>query len=473
MLQSLRGRITFAYVAFVIIIYVVVAGVLVRGTILLYARSANDSIQNAAMQIRQSLAANPDASVAQITTLIHNTVDRPSLRIVVFQHQPPPPAPSPGATPGMGPARFGPPPGATRDSGNRFFFAVSNIAGIRPEHIETKDASIFINANPDRLSAILKSYVLLGLAGLIVFGALGLLIGRYLAAHALAPMIAVTGALERFALGDFTPQKIDTRDRMEVGNLARAFNGAAAQVSAAFDERRRVEEYIRQFVADASHELRTPLTVIRGYVDILRRGAGADPERRERALQTMEVESNRMRALIDKLILLARLERPEPSQMARVDVATITREMVDAARGVPGHPPISVDLDDDVDVLAEESELHEAIGNLIDNARKYGLGAQIQVTVRRNGSFVIVQVTDAGPGIPQADQAHIFDRFYRGESRGEVEGSGLGLSIAAQAAARAHGTLRLIESRAGRTTFELKLPATTRRSAGASPAPRL
>ncbi len=124
-------------------------------------------------------------------------------------------------------------------------------------------------------------------------------------------MIAVTGALQRFAAGDFAPQRIDTQDRSEVGELARAFNGAASQVTAAFDERRRVEEYIRQFVADASHELRTPLTVIRGYLDVLKRGAFADPVKRDRAFATLDTESARMRALIDKLVVLARLERPQ------------------------------------------------------------------------------------------------------------------------------------------------------------------
>jgi signal transduction histidine kinase len=457
-LQSLRGRITFAYLAFVIIIYVVVAGVLARGTVLLYARNANDAIQVAATQIRQFTAAHPDASLAQLSAQVR-TVESPALHLVVFEHRPPSAVPP-----------TGPPPGAIRPQTNRFFFAISNIAGIRPDHIDTKTASVFVGANPDRLGAILKSYVLLGLAGLVAVSALGFLIGRYLAAQALAPMLAVTGALERFAEGDFTPQRIDTRNRTEVGELARAFNGAAAQVATAFDERRRVEEYIRQFVADASHELRTPLTVIRGYLDVLRRGALADPEKRERALQTMDMESNRMRALIDKLIVLARLERPQPSEVSPIDVAAVVRGIVESARAVPGNPPLSVDLDDATDVLAEESELHEAIANLVDNARKYGDGAQIHVSVKRSGAFVVVQIADAGPGIEPEDQPHIFDRFYRGESRGEIGGSGLGLAIAAQAVTRAHGTLRLLESRPGRTIFEIKLPA-TRRSVEASPAP--
>lgn len=477
MLHTLRGRITFAYVAFVMILFLVVAAVLVREAVLFYVRSANDAIATAAGQIHVISAKNPNASFSDLTAEIHRSVERPGLRIVGFEHPPglvfrratmritqqrpgsnavyvPMPPLRRSAAPGPPP-----PPDTDRNSANRVLFSISNLAGIRPAHVETKNASFLISSDPNRLRAILTSYALIALAGLIACGALGLVIGRYLAAQALAPMVAVTGALQRFAGGDFTPQRIDTQDRSEVGELARAFNGAAAQVTAAFDERRRVEEFIRQFVADASHELRTPLTVIRGYLDVLRRGALADPERRDRAFATLDTESARMRALIDKLVVLARLERPEPSQLVRVDVAAVARNLAESTRAVPGHAPIALDLDDGAHVLAEESELHEALANLLDNACKYGGGATIELAVKRSGAFVIARVIDAGPGIPEEDQAHIFDRFYRGESRGEIEGSGLGLAISAHAVNRAHGTLRLIESRPGRTIFEIKLPA--------------
>ena len=315
-----------------------------------------------------------------------------------------------------------------------------------------------MSSDQDGFRSLLTSYAIVALGGLIVFGLLGLLIGRYFADQALAPMIAVTSALQRFASGDFTPQRIATQDRSEVGDLANAFNGAAAQVSAAFDERRRVEEYIRQFVADASHELRTPLTVIRGYLDVLKRGAFADPVKRDRAFATLDTESARMRALIDKLVLLARLERPEPSRLSRVDVAAVARNLADAVRDVPGHPAVVLALEDGAHVLAEESELHEALANLLDNARKYGAGSPIELQVKLDGSFVVARVIDSGPGIPDDEQGHIFDRFFRGATRGEIEGSGLGLAIAVHAVNRAHGTLRLIESRPGRTVFEIKLP---------------
>ena len=477
MLQTLRGRITFAYVAFVMILFALVAAIFVREAVIFYVRSANDSIDTAADEIHEIIDKQPNASFSVLAAEVHNTVERPGLRIVGFEHPAGLTAPlssvrlarQPGGNAiyvPMPPPQMsmpqGPPPPADRNASNRILFSISSIAGIRPAHVEAQNASFMISTDPNRLRTVLTSYSLIALAGLVGFGALGLFVGRYLAAQALAPMVAVTGALERFAGGDFTPQRIDTHDRSEVGELARAFNGAAAQVAAAFDERRRVEEYIRQFVADASHELRTPLTVIRGYLDVLKRGALADPEKRDRAFATLDEESARMRALIDKLVVLARLERPEPSELAHVDVAAIARNLAESARAVAGHPPVALDLDDGAHVLAEEAELHEALASLLDNASKYGGGAPIEIAVKRNGAFVVARVIDAGPGIPLGDQAHVFDRFYRGESHGEIEGSGLGLAIAVHAVNRAHGTLRLLESRPGRTVFEIKLPVAER-----------
>ena len=479
MLRTLRGRITFSYTAFVMILFLFVAAVLAREAVMFYTRATNDAIAAAGNQIRQIVAQNPKASFKSLAGNVHQMVERPGLRIAGFEHpegvtvgrpplhfgthtravyipisQQPPAHAMPPGPPG------GPPPDGDRGpGGNRTLFSISNLIGIHPARVDTKTATFFVTPDPDVFRSLLTSYAMIAFGGLIVCGVIGFLIGRYLADQALAPMVAVTGALQRFAGGDFTPQRIDTEDRTEVGELARAFNGAASQVSAAFDERRRVEEYIRQFVADASHELRTPLTVIRGYLDVLKRGALADPVKRDRAFATLDTESARMRALIDKLVVLARLERPEPSQLARVDVAAVARNLAEAVRDVPGHPPVALVLDDGAHVLAEESELHEALANLLDNARKYGAGAPIEIMVKREGSFVVARVTDSGPGIPPEEQSHIFDRFYRGASRGEIEGSGLGLAIAMHAVSRAHGTLRLLESRPGRTVFEIKLPA--------------
>ncbi|MBV8074574.1 MAG: HAMP domain-containing protein, partial [Candidatus Eremiobacteraeota bacterium] len=276
-MRSLRGRLTFSYAAFVMTLFIAVAIILTREAVSVYARSANDAIAGAAAQIRQLADANPKPTFTQLSEDVHKNVERPGLRIIGIQTAPgfkmdrPPFRPADGVR-GVyvklqrGPAGLVPvpPPGIKpgglddRSSLDRVLYSIASIAGIGPERVQTDVGIFFVSSDILRFKALISWYAFSVVIGLVVFGVLGWLIGSFLAAQALAPMVAVTGALQRFADGDFTPQNIDARARTEVGELARAFNGAAAQVAAAFDERRRVEEYIRQFVADASDELRTP-----------------------------------------------------------------------------------------------------------------------------------------------------------------------------------------------------------------------
>ena len=118
----------------------------------------------------------------------------------------------------------------------------------------------------------------------------------------------------------------------EIASLTAAFNDAAASVATAIDHRRKAEERMRQFAADAGHELRTPLTVIAGYIDVLRRGAIEEPRIARQILATMALEKEHMRGLIDRLMRLARLDSEAPPNIEAVNVADLLRSQVDAAR---------------------------------------------------------------------------------------------------------------------------------------------
>ena len=110
-------------------------------------------------------------------------------------------------------------------------------------------------------------------------------------------------------------------------------------------------------------------------------------------------------------------------------------------------------------VVADRADLHEAIGNLVDNAVKYGGDGRVTVDVRNDGEHVVVRVHDGGPGITQHDREHLFERFFRGEGATGVEGSGLGLAIVKRAVARCGGTVTLEPADRNGTTFALVLPA--------------
>jgi signal transduction histidine kinase len=118
-------------------------------------------------------------------------------------------------------------------------------------------------------------------------------------------------------------------------------------------------------------------------------------------------------------------------------------------------------------VLGDPGELHEAIGNLVDNALKYGADSPVTVDVGCDGEHVLVAVHDRGPGIPEKEQPHVFERFFRGQDAASVEGTGLGLAIVERAAARAGGSVRFESSADTGTSFTLVLPSHVPHGVGA------
>ncbi len=172
----------------------------------------------------------------------------------------------------------------------------------------------------------------------------------------------------------------------------------------------------------------------------------------------LALETHRMRSLVERLMALARLERPDAPKPVVVQVETLAARViadVTAARG--GN--VDLNCDESASVIADPTELYEAISNLVDNAIKYGDGTPVRVEVSRSNGTVIIRVRDAGPGIPEPERSRVFERFYRGEGRGDVDGSGLGLAIVERAVARCGGTVRLERADPGKTTFALEMPS--------------
>ncbi len=314
----------------------------------------------------------------------------------------------------------------------------------------------FANMRTFGLMDLSQYWITLGVLAAIAL-LLAFIAGRVLAAQALKPVDEVTAALRSLGSGDFSRRTFVRGEKGEAGALAEAYNAAAERVSSSLEERRHTEERMRQFSADAGHELRTPLTVISGYVSVLRRGAVAERSVAEDILATISDECERMRQLINKLMLLSRLDSVPPAATGVVDVSQIVRDAVESARPLVGGERLAVRADGPLTVRADTDELREAVRNLIDNARKYAPGAAIEVSARRDDGSAIIDVRDDGPGMPPEEQAHAFERFYRGDSR-DVPGSGLGLAIVKMAAERAGGTATLSSGAGKGTCVTIKLP---------------
>lgn len=230
---------------------------------------------------------------------------------------------------------------------------------------------------------------------------------------------------------------------------------------------KRLESVRKEFVANVSHELRTPLSVIKGYVETLVDAQDAmPPADRERFLKTIQRHAERLNSLLEDLLALSRLESAQPGlARERVDLGQLLASAAEDFRSRPAARAHRLGLSVDPGtppVLADPLKLGQVLDNLVSNALKYTPpGSRIDISARMaTVDTVEVAVRDDGPGIPEEDLPHIFERFYRvdkGRSR-EKGGTGLGLSIAKHIV-QLHGGKVWAESRPGAgTAFFFTLP---------------
>ena len=256
----------------------------------------------------------------------------------------------------------------------------------------------------------------------------------------------------------------DTDMRTEVGQVGAALNKMLDHVGNALEARHASEMQVRQFVADASHELRTPLAAIRGYAELSRRSRKPVPDEISHVLRRVESEATRMTALVEDLLLLARLDAGRPLAQDPVDLSMLVVDAVSDAHAAGPQHNWQLDLPDDpVAVIGDQQRLHQVLTNLLANARTHTPeGTYVCVAVNAVDDVAVIRVIDNGPGIPAELQPHIFKRFARGDSsRSRAAGStGLGLSIV-NAVVTAHGGQVSVQSQPGQTQFTVVLPLAT------------
>ena len=232
-------------------------------------------------------------------------------------------------------------------------------------------------------------------------------------------------------------------------------------------ELRRLERLRQEFVANVSHELKTPLSIIKACVETLLDGAVDDRQHRRQFLEQLEIQSNRLHALILDLLSLARIESGEELfEFQPIPVSEIVQSCMERHRPRAESKEQVFEMaplagDEELAVWADEEALEQILDNLLDNAVKYTpQRGRVCVRWRREGEQVCLEVADTGIGIPESDLPRIFERFYRvdkARSR-ELGGTGLGLSIVKHLSQAIHGSVRA-SSRPGQgTTFTVCLP---------------
>jgi two-component system OmpR family sensor kinase len=306
----------------------------------------------------------------------------------------------------------------------------------------------------------------LGVAGAALLAAV--LLGWWLVRASLRPLRNIERTAGLIAAGDVNQRVAVNNPHSEVGQLAGAFNFMVDRIQAAFAARdrneaelRRSEARLRRFVADASHELRTPLSAVSAYAE-LSRVPELRPEDLSRAMAGISAETDRMRCLIDELLLLARLDQGRPLDTEPVELVGLTAQAVGAARAVGPDWPVALEAFAPVEVVGDPARLRQVLENLLANVRAHTPpGTRTRVVLGEEAEWAVVEVTDSGPGLSPEQTTLVFERFYRAEasrSRRHGGGSGLGLAIT-KAIVEAHlGTVTASNAPGGGAVFTVRLP---------------
>jgi len=329
--------------------------------------------------------------------------------------------------------------------------------------LPSQQGSVLVSSSLDSVNRTLKElaslFLFISLIVLLLIGALA----RAFIRISLKPLSEVESTAAAIASGDLSARLPEARPTTEVGKLTTSLNRMLGRIEESFAVRVESESKLRRFVADASHELRTPLTAIRGFAELHRQGAVSGEEKTKELIGRIEKESIRMGSLVEDLLLLARMDQSRELSQEPVDLEHLIHEVVASARAAGPDHPISVEIPDgDNFVLGDSIRIHQAVANLLANARTHTpSGTPIAVSVEQLESEVAITVADKGPGLSQADQEKIFERFYRADSsraRTKGEGSGLGLSIV-DAVMKAHGGSVTVTSELGQgAAFTLHFP---------------
>jgi two-component system OmpR family sensor kinase len=277
----------------------------------------------------------------------------------------------------------------------------------------------------------------------------------------LRPLQRMGAAAGEIAAGDLSRRVEPATSKTEIGRLGLALNAMLSQIESAFAQSKASEQRLRRFIADASHELRTPLTSIRGYSEMLRRGAAESPTDSDLARRRIEEESVRMSTLVDDMLLIARLDQGRPLEMKPVDLQAIARDAVSDAKAVAPQRDITLNVNGPAVVSGDDTRLRQVLGNLVRNALVHTPSkTPIEIGVTTADSVARLSVADHGAGLREDDVERIFEPFYRADpSRSrDSGGAGLGLSIVTAVVAAHGGKVSVKETSGGGATFEVELP---------------
>ncbi len=292
--------------------------------------------------------------------------------------------------------------------------------------------------------------LLIGGGGLVLLagGAAGLV-----ARGVLRPVAAASRAAGAIAGGDLSA-RLPVESHDEFGAWAEQFNRMAASLEVSIAELQEGRDRERRFVADVSHELRTPLTAMVAEAALLEEHLTHLPGEAARLGELLVADTGRLRTLVEDLLEVSRLDAgSDAAAPAFFDAAALAAALV-----ADRCPQARLEAPETLPVSGDRRRLERILGNLLDNAIRHGRGAEVAVSLRREGADVVVVIADRGSGVPEADLERLFERFYKCDAARSTGGSGLGLAIARGHARALGGDLVARLRSGGGLEFEARVP---------------
>ncbi|WP_277209312.1 sensor histidine kinase [Isoptericola croceus] len=359
-------------------------------------------------------------------------------------------------------------------------FTVDSVGGSDPSHWRvvsipcspdfgnTLDGAAYVAlpmAAVDKTTAYLSGSLLWSGLGIVLLGGA---LALWLVQHSLRPLRRIEATAAAIAEGDLSRRVPEQPPSTEVGSLSRSLNAMLTQIESAFAVQEASEQRMRRFVSDASHELRTPLATVRGYGELYRMGALDTEDKVEDTMVRIEDSARRMGALVNDLLVLARLDEGRPMRHEVVDLMALARDTaqdlhaLDPTRTVSltglrtGEAPPSA-----LRTIGDADRIRQVLTNLVGNvARHTPAGSPAELALGTVPGGVAVEVRDHGPGVSEEQAGRIFERFYRADSSRNREsgGSGLGLAIVAAILGAHGGHASVAETPGGGLTVRVLLP---------------
>lgn len=273
----------------------------------------------------------------------------------------------------------------------------------------------------------------------------------------------LTTEAERIASGDLDHEFIAEAGSSEVDRLSHALETMVEELQQAVVTERAAQERMQGFLGDASHELRTPLTVVRGYLEMISKNDSLPAQQRSRAYDRMASEIERMERLIRDLLQIAELSEATSAiaKIEEVDLSEVVSTSLDDLRALQAERHIEANVDRGLVVFGRDDLLRQLLANLLGNiARHTAVSDAVRVGLHAEASWVVLEIEDAGPGLPQeayGQGVDAFKRFDPSRSR-ENGGSGLGMSIISGIVKTLGGTLELQQSELGGLHTRVRLP---------------